>query len=62
MRENLMVKSLLTSRCVIYRSFGNQFDTFMVDHVTQGFKGVTGWVDNHTIKCDCHTSLQCPMM
>ena len=45
-----MIKSQLTLRCVINGSFGNQFKTFMVDHMTQGFRGVTGWVDNQTIK------------
>ena len=50
MPEKVMVKSHLTLRGVIYRSFGIQFKTLMVDHVTQGFKGVTGRVDNQTIK------------
>ena len=50
MRENVMVKSHLTLRGVIYRSFGNKFNTFMAAHVTQGFKGATVWVDNQTIK------------
>ena len=45
-----MIKSHLTLRGVIYRSFGNKFKTGMADHVTQGFKGATGWVDNQTIK------------
>ena len=51
-----MVKSHLTLRCVIYRSFGNQFKNSMVDHVTQGFR-LDGQPDN-----DSHTSLQCAMM
>ena len=52
MRDNVMVKSHQTLRCVIYKSLIciNQFKTFMLDHVTQGFKGVTDWVDNQTIK------------
>ena len=50
MRENVMVKFHLTLRCVIYRSFGNQFKTFMIGHVTQDFKGVTGLVDSQTIE------------
>ena len=53
-----MVKSHLTLRCVIYRSFGNQPKTFMVDHVTQGFKGVTGWVDNQTVTVIHHCNVQ----
>ena len=32
----------------------------MADHVTQGFKGVTGWVDNQTVTVII--SLQCEMM
>ena len=55
MRENVMVNSRPTLRRVINRSFGDQFRIFMVDHVTQGFKDVTGWVGNQT-------SLQCAMM